>query len=93
MKKNKNKNENMVDMDVARKEAEAVVLQSEELMMNLMHVMSQHTTGEHPTLVALMGMASLVAEIVKMQEDAGITDARERFLYLLANEITLREMM
>jgi hypothetical protein len=39
-----------------------------------------------------MGLASTVAEILKMQENVGIEDARERFLYLLARELTLREI-
>ena len=40
-----------------------------------------------------MGLASTVAEILKMQEMVGIEDAKERFLYLLASELTLRGLM
>ena len=73
------------DFKVAEKEAES-------LSMDLMQVMGLHVYGQHPTLVALMGLASTVAEILKMQENVGIEDARERFLYLLASELTLREI-
>ena len=74
------------------KVAEKVVNEAESLSMDLMQVLGQHVKGEHPTLVALMGLASTVAEILKMQENVGIEDARERFLYLLASELTLREI-
>lgn len=75
------------------KVAERVVNEAESLSMDLMHVLGQHVKGEHPTLVALMGLASTVAEILKMQEMVGIEDAKERFLYLLASELTLRGLM
>ena len=87
-----NKNKKKMRKNEAHKAAEAVVMESEQLMVDLMHVMSRHTKGEHPALVALMGLASTVAEILKMQENVGIEDARERFLYLLASELTLREI-
>ena len=74
------------------KVAEKVVNEAESLSMDLMQVMGLHVDGQHPTLVALMGLASTVAEILKMQENVGIEDARERFLYLLARELTLREI-
>ena len=93
MNKNKNKNKKMVRKSEAYKTAEAVVMESEQLTAELMQVLGQHAMGEHPTLVALMGLASTVAEILKMQEMVGIEDAKERFLYLLASELTLRGLM
>ena len=97
MKKNKKNNKKVVRKTDAYKAAEAVVMESEQLTAELMQVLGQHVKGEHPTLVALMGLASTVAEILKMQdlkmqENVGIEDARERFLYLLASELTLREI-
>ena len=74
------------------KVAEKVVNEAESLSKDLMGVMGLHAKGEHPTLVALMGLASTVAEILKMQEEVGIKDAREKFLYLLASELTLRDI-
>ena len=74
------------------KVAEKVVNEAESLSKDLMEVMGLHAKGEHPTLVALMGLASTVAEILKMQEEVGIKDAREKFLYLLASELTLRDI-
>ena len=87
-----NKNKKKMRKNEAHKAAEAVVMESEQLMVDLMHVMSRHTKGEHPALVALMGLASTVAEILKMQECVGIKDAKEQFLFLLANEITLKDI-
>ena len=92
MKKNKKNNKKVVRKSDAYKAAEAVVMESEQLTEELMQVLGQHVKGEHPTLVALMGLASTVAESLKMQENVGIEDARERFLYLLASELTLREI-
>ena len=92
MKKNKKNNKKVVRKTDAYKEAEKVVNEAESLSKDLMEVMGLHAKGEHPTLVALMGLASTVAEILKMQEEVGIKDARERFLYLLASELTLREI-
>ena len=92
MKKNKKNNKKVVRKSDAYKEAEKVVNEAESLSMDLMQVMGLHAKGEHPTLVALMGLASTVAEILKMQEEVGIKDAREKFLYLLASELTLRDI-
>ena len=89
---NKKNNKKVVRKTDAYKEAEKVVNEAESLSMDLMQVMGLHVDGQHPTLVALMGLASTVAEILKMQENVGIKDARERFLYLLASELTLREI-
>lgn len=89
MKKDKNE----MRMNAAFKEAEAVVKDSEQLMIDLMHVMGQHTHVEHPSLVALMGLSSTVAEIVKMLESVGFADAQEKFLFLLTSELTLREAL
>ena len=86
-------NKKVVRKTDAYKAAEAVVMESEQLMADLMHVLGQHAKGEHPTLVALMGLASTVAEILKMQEMVGIEDAKDKFLYLLASELTLREVI
>ena len=90
---NKKNNKKVVRKTDAYKAAEAVVMESEQLTAELMQVLGQHVKGEHPTLVALMGLASTVAEILKMQEMVGIEDAKERFLYLLASELTLRGLM
>ena len=89
MKKDKNE----MRTNAAFKEAEAVVKESEQLMIDLMHVMGQHTHVEHPSLVALMGLSSTVAEIVKMLESVGFADAQEKFLFLLTSELTLREAL
>lgn len=89
MKKNK-KQSKAVRMDDAQKAAETAVMESEKLMADLMNVMGRHTRVESPTLVAMMGLASVVAEVVTIQEHIGIKDAREKFLFLLASELTLR---
>ena len=74
------------------KVAEKVVNEAESLSMDLMQVMGLHAKGEHPTLVALMGLASAVAEILQMQESVGVEDPKGKFLFLLASEITLRNI-
>ena len=74
------------------KVAEKVVNEAESLSMDLMQVMGLHVKGEHPTLVALMGLASVVAEILQMQESVGVEDPKGKFLFLLASEITLRNI-
>jgi len=89
MKKNK-KQSKVVRMDDAQKAAETAVMESEKLMADLMNVMGRHARVESPTLVAMMGLASVVAEVVTIQEHIGIKDAREKFLFLLASELTLR---
>ena len=74
------------------KVAEKVVNEAESLSKDLMGVMGLHAKGEHPTLVALMGLASVVAEILQMQESVGVEDPKGKFLFLLASEITLRNI-
>ena len=92
MKKNKKNNNKVVRKTDAYKEAEKVVNEAESLSKDLMGVMGLHAKGEHPTLVALMGLASVVAEILQMQESVGVEDPKGKFLFLLASEITLRNI-